>query len=162
MIKKLNLKLILLECLALIFIFSGLKRLFVGYNADLIQALIKEDFDKFETLTDISASQFILDQVYWNTFSLILSLLLIISINWRYKLGILNSVILFTVALGILYSGLLTSGVINSLFNSFCKLFGSELGLSYFIGGSILILIGLLMLWQTIKKKWVGKSTLHS
>lgn len=159
MIKKLNLKLIILECFALIFIFSGLNRLFVAYNADLIQALIKEDFDKFDSLTNVSASQFFVNQIYWHIFSLITCLIIIIFINWRYKTGVINSLTVALFTLGISASGFLISGYLNKIFNSFSRLFGSELDLKYFIGGTILILIGVLILWQTIKSKRVGLKT---
>ena len=57
MIRRFNLKLIALECLSLIFIISGIDRLYAAYNGEQFDALMNEDWGKFKNLTDMTIGQ---------------------------------------------------------------------------------------------------------
>lgn len=136
MIKKFNLKLILLECFALIFIISGIDRLYVAYNGKQFDALMSEDWEKFESLTDVRIGQFFADQAYWTLASLII--------------GIINSIVVLILTFGISATGIYSSGIINRYLNYFCGLFAKGYGMAFLIGGLIILLTGITILWKTI------------
>lgn len=150
MTKKFNLKLILLECFALIFIISGIDRLYVAYNGKQFDALMNEDWEKFENLTDVRIGQFFADQAYWTLASLIIGILAVGLVNWKYKFGIINSIIVLILTLGISATGIYSSGIINRYLNYFCGLFAKGYGMAFLIGGLIILLIGITILWITI------------
>lgn len=150
MITKFNLKLILLECFALIFIISGLKRLYVAYNGKQFDALMSRNWEEFELLTDVRASQFLADQAYWTLTSLIIGLLIVGLINWKYKFGIINSIIVLLLTFGISITGFYSTGIVNRYLNYFCGLFAEGYGIAFLIGGLIIFLIGVIILWKTI------------
>ena len=150
MIKKFNLKLILLECFALIFIISGLKRLYVAYNGKLFDALMNDDWKKFESLTDERIGQFFADQVYWTLASLIIGILAVGLVNWKYKFGIINSIVVLILTFGISATGFYTSGIVNRYLNYFCGLFAKGYGMAFLIGGLIILLTGITIMWKTI------------
>ena len=159
MIKKFNLKLILLECFALVFIISGLKRLYVAYNGELFDALMNDDWEKFESLTDVRIGQFFADQAYWTLASLIIGILAVGLVNWKYKFGIINSIVVLILTFGISATGIYSSGIINRYLNYFCGLFAKGYGMAFLIGGLIILLIGITILWKTIA---LNKSTVHN
>ncbi len=159
MIKKFNLKLVLLECFALIFIISGLKRLYVAYNGKQFDALMSGDWRKFELLTDVKAGQFLANQAYWTLTSLIIGLLIVGLINWKYKFGIINSIIVLLLTFGISITGFYNTGIVNRYLNYFCGSFAEGYGMAFLIGGLIIFLIGVIILWKTIT---LHKNTVHS
>ncbi len=150
MIKRFNLKLILLECLALIFIISGIKRFYVAYNGEEFDALMNDDWEKFESLTDVRIGQFLNDQAYWTLASLLVGILIVGITNLKFKVGIINSIIVLILSFGISITGIYSSGIINRSLNSFCSLFAKGYGMSFLIGGIIILLIGIAILWKTI------------
>ena len=159
MIKKFNLKLILLECFALIFIISGIDRLYVAYNGKQFDALMNEDWEKFESLTDVRIGQFFADQAYWTLASLIIGILVIGLINWKNKFGIINSIVVLILTIGISATGIYSSGIVNRYLNYFCGLFAKGYGMAFLIGGLIILLIGITILWKTIA---LNKNTVHN
>ena len=159
MIKKFNLKLILLECFALIFIISGIDRLYVAYNGKQFDALMNEDWEKFESLTDVRIGQFFADQAYWTLASLIIGILAVGLVNWKYKFGIINSIVVLILTFGISATGIYSSGIINRYLNYFCGLFAKGYGMAFLIGGLIILLIGITILWKTIA---LNKNTVHN
>ena len=149
-IKKFNLKLILLECLALIFIVSGIKRFYVAYNGKEFDALFNEDWEKFESLTNLSGPEFLVNQIYWTMISLIIGLLIIGIINWKNKFGIINSIIVLILTIGIFETGIYSTGITNRYLNYFCGIFAKGYGMAFLIGGLIILIVGITILWKTI------------
>ena len=131
MMKEFNLKLILLECFALIIIISGIDRLYVAYNGKQFDALMNEDWEKFESLTDVRIGQFFADQAYWTIASLIIGVLMVGLINWKYKFGIINSIVVLILTFGISTTGIYSSGIINRYLNYFCGLFAEGYGVAF-------------------------------
>lgn len=150
MIKKFNLKLILLECFPLIFIISGIKRLYVAYNSDKIEAIIRRDWDRYNALTDIGISDFMANQVYWILIPLVLGIVIVWLINLRSKFGLINSITVLAITSGISVTGFYGTGTINEFLNYFCGFFSKQSGISYSIGGLILLLVGIIILWKTV------------
>ncbi len=159
MMKKFNIKLILLECLALIFIISGLKRLYIAYNGKQFDALMSEDWGKFDSLTDIRIGQFFANQAYWTLSSLIIGILIVGLINWKYKFGIINSIIVLLITFGISLTGFYGTGIINRYLNYFCGLFAEGYGIAFLIGGLLIFFVGITILWKTIA---LNKNTVHN
>jgi len=159
MIQKFNLKLILLECFALIFIISGIDRFYVAYNGKEFDALMNEDWEKYELLTDISGGQFFANQAYWTIVSLLIGILMVGLINWKNKFGIINSIVVLILTFGISATGIYSDGIINRYLNYFCGLFAEGYGMAFLIGGLIIALIGIAILWKTIK---MNKNTVHN
>ena len=150
MIKKFNLKLILLECFALIFIISGIDRLYVAYNGKEFDALMNKDWEKFESLTDLSGGHFLANQAYWTLYALVIGIFAVGLINWKNKFGIINSIAVVILTIGISSTGIYSSGIINRYLNYFCGIFAEGYGMAFLIGGLIILLIGILILWKTI------------
>jgi len=159
MIQKFNLKLILLECFALIFIISGIDRFYVAYKGNQFDALMSEDWEKFESLTDVRVGEFFANQAYWTIASLIIGILIVGLINWKNKFGIINSIVVLILTFGISATGIYSDGIINGYLNYFCGIFAEGYGMAFLIGGLIIALIGIMILWKTIK---MNKSTVHN
>ena len=161
MIKKFNIKLILLECFALFFIISGIDRLYIAFHGEKFEVLINEkwNWEKFESITDINYGQFFVNQIYWNIAVLIFGILVVGIINWKNKIGVINSILVLILTIGTSATGIYSTGIINRYLNNFCGLFADGFGIAFLIGGLILALIGITILWKTIKK---NNNTIHN
>ncbi len=135
----------------MIFIISGIDRLYVAYNGKQFDALMNKDWGKLESLTDERIGQFFADQAYWTLVSLIIGILAVGLINWKNKFGIINSIVVLILTFGIYKTGIYSSGIINRYLNYFCGIFAEGYGMAFLIGGLIILLIGILILWKTIK-----------
>ncbi|WP_138434405.1 hypothetical protein [Winogradskyella algicola] len=150
MTKNFNLKLILLECLALIFIVSGIKRFYVAYNGKEFDALLNKDWGKFDSLTNLSGPEFLVNQIYWTIISLIIGILIIGILNWKYKFGIINSIIVLILTFAISATGIYSSSIMNRYLNYFCGFFAEGYGIAFLIGGLIILSVGIIILWKTV------------
>ncbi|MFD1015753.1 hypothetical protein [Winogradskyella rapida] len=159
MMKKFNIKLILLECLALIFIISGLKRLYIAYNGKQFDALMSEDWGKSDSLTYIRIGEFFVNQAYWILSCLIIGILIVGLINWKYKFGIINSIIVLLITFGISLTGFYGTGIINRYLNYFCGLFAEGYEIAFLIGGLLIFFVGITILWKIIA---LNKNTVHN
>lgn len=150
MIKQISIKLILLESFALIFIINGLQRLYIASQGQKYDAVMSENWEKFESLTSESIGQFFVNRAYWTFGIILVGILAIGIINWKNKIRIINSIILLVIVLGISMTGFFLSGITNQYLNYFCGIFAESYGLSFFIGGTILTIIGITILWKSI------------
>ncbi|MEX0998273.1 MAG: hypothetical protein WDZ45_14580 [Flavobacteriaceae bacterium] len=152
MIKKIKIKIVLFETIALIFIIHGLQRLYVASQGAKYDALMNENWEKFEYLTNLTAGQFLANRGIWTFGILITGVLVIGFLNWKKKINIINSILLFLLIIGIAPTGFYMKGIVNNYLNYFSGLFGEKYGISFFIGGTILTLIGITILWMTLSK----------
>ena len=120
---------------------------------------MNEDWEKFESLTDVRIGQFFADQAYWTLASLLIGILAVGLINWKNKFGIINSIVVLILTFGISATGIYSSGIINRYLNYFCGIFAEGYGMAFLIGGLIILLIGITILWKTIQ---LNKSTVHN
>ncbi len=120
---------------------------------------MNEDWEKFESLTDVRIGQFFADQAYWTFASLIIGIIVVGLINWKNKFGIINSIVVLILTFGISATGIYSSGIINRYLNYFCGIFAEGYGMAFLIGGLIILLIGITILWKTIQ---LNKSTVHN
>lgn len=153
MIKKINLKIILLEILALFFFINGIQRLYVTSQGEKYQAIFTDNWDKFESLTSLSPGEFILYRAYWAFGAFIVGSILIGIVNRRNKISVINLVIILIVMFLLFTAGLFTNSLINIYMNSFGGLFSDSFATSNLIGGVVFTLISIVLFWKVIQPK---------
>ena len=121
------------------------------YNGNQFDALISEDWEKFESLTDVRIGELFANQAYWTMASLLIGILIVGLINWKNKFGIINSIGVIILTFGISATGINSHGIINRYLNYFCGIFAEGYGMAFLIGGLLIALIGIAILWKTIK-----------
>ncbi len=152
MIKKINIKIVVFETISLIFLIHGLQRLYVASQGAKYDAIMSNNWEKFETLSTLTVGHFFAYRAIW-TFGIIITGVLVIGlINWKNKISKINSILFFLLITGISVTGFFVKGILNNYLNYFCGLFGDKYGISFLIGGTILTLIGISILWITIRR----------
>ncbi|OAD90368.1 hypothetical protein A7A78_06465 [Aequorivita soesokkakensis] len=159
MIKKIHLSLILFETLALFFLINGIQRLYLASQREKFNAIMSDDLDKYYSLTSLKASDFFIVRGYWTFGAFILGILIIGIINWKNKINIINSILTFVIVLLLFPTGVFVKGILNNYLNYFSGLFSENYSISFLIGGSILSLIGLIILWRITHAK---ENTMHN
>jgi hypothetical protein len=150
MLKKIKIKLIFTQIAAILFLVSGIKRLYIATQADIYEAIINENFDKLNSITNLTIGEFFMRPIWWTLGTFITGILIIGLINWRYKVSILNSIITFIIGFSFFPLGIFNDGIISQLLNSLCYLFSEMMGIAFFIGGTIISFIALALLWKSI------------
>ena len=157
--KQINIKIILLESLALIFLINGIQRLYVASKGKIYEAALDENWVKFESLTNESLGDVLAYRAFWTLGIIIVGIFVVGIINWKNKVRIINSIIVFGIIVGITVTGFFLSGITNQYLNYFCGIFAESYGISFFVGGNILTIIGIAILWKTIN---LNKNTIHN
>ncbi len=164
MIKKLNLKLILVETTFVFLFITGLKRLYLSSQSEIYKAIIEEDYNKFESLTDLTMGEVLYNQYLWPLGFLVVAILIVGLINWRFKIPIINSVLILIIGISFFPLGLINGDYLPLVFNSFCYLFSNDMKTAYIIGGLILSGVAFTLLWFGLnpnKKLCTTKPKLH-
>ncbi|MHB0756862.1 hypothetical protein [Polaribacter sp. M15] len=159
MTKQINIKLIILESISMIFLVNGIQRLYVASQGQKYDALMSQNWEKFESLTSESVGQFFANRAFWTLGIILVGILIIGIINWKNKIGIINTMLLFLIVIGIAMNGFFLTGITHQYLNYFCGIFAESWGISFLIGGIIITLIGILILWKTIN---LNKNTIHN
>ncbi len=150
MLKKIELKTLVFQITALFFLVNGLKRLYFAQYSEIYEAIIEEDFEYLRSVNDISYSEILLNQALWPFAGFLVGGLIIGFVNWRYKISILNSIIIFAIIFFLFPLGLFNDGFIQQAFNSFCYVFSEKMGKAFFVGGLSMILISFMFFTMSI------------
>lgn len=150
MLKKLNPQFILIQCTFVFLFVTGLKRLYLSSQIEIFDAIVKGDFEKVETLTDLSIGEVAFNQHMWPLGFLGIAVLIIGLINWRYKTPIINSALVLIIVFSFFPLGLINGIYVPALFDSFCHLFSNDMETAYLIGGCILSGVSFAALWASI------------
>lgn len=97
MLKKLNAKLILIQCAFLVLFVTGMKRLYLASQSDVYEAIIEGDFEKLGLLTDLSLGDIFFNQVMWPFGFFLIGVLIMGIINRIYRVSIFNSILTFVI-----------------------------------------------------------------
>ncbi len=151
MMKKINIVFILSEIFSMIFFIHGVQRLYIASQGEKYYALLNNNFEKYYTLSNKQISDFMVSDAYWAIYAFIFYAFLIFFINYKYKIYHINSVIVIGIVFFLFPLGGF-GGIVKIYLNYFCGLFGKSYGTSFLVGGSILTIIGILILWVTLKK----------
>jgi hypothetical protein len=153
MLKRVHINIILLDILSLFFIIQGVKRLFIASQGEKYKAILNNDLDVFNTLTSYTMGEFVALWAYWAFGAFIIGIVGLSLINWKNKIGITNSILPFLIVFSFFPAGIFSEGFINTSLNSFGWLFGGGFSISFLIGGTVFLLIGLLLFRKSIQVK---------
>ena len=149
-LEKLFIRVSFIEILSLFFFINGIKRLYWGFQGEKFNAIMNDDLEKYYTLTSLYASQFLIRPAYWSFGAFIFGVVIVGIINWKNKIYFLNSILIFIIVFTLFPIGVFTKGLINKYLDYFCGIFSQNYSISYLIGGSILTIIGIIILWTTV------------
>ena len=137
----------------------GVKRLYISYNSDLLNALVELDAKKLENFSNMDVSQFFLNSQMIGFWALIIYALIVLLIKWKIKQQLTDTVFSFILVFLLFPIGFFNIRFITSLFNSIGGVFTNDIGFSFLISGLTLTLIGLAILSVEIK---IGIKTTHN
>ena len=127
-----------------------MQRIYISSKGNIYEAILNKNWKELDSLTTDTLSEVLAYRAFWTLGIALFGLLIVGIINKLYKVEKLNSILLFLIIIGLLFSGFFLSGITNNYLNYFCAIFSKSYGLSFFIGGIIITLIGITILWKTI------------
>ena len=153
MIKRIKLKLIIIEIITLFFLISGIKRIQIATQSDVYEAVFSGN--SIEPFTDLTMGEFLTYQLLWPFGIFVAGVIIIGLMNWRYKTSVLNTVIVFIIVFSLFPLGIMHRGFIQRLFNSLGSIFSDNTGTAFYTSGIILTIIALVFMWVcvTLNKK---------
>ena len=150
-VKKLNIKIILIQWIGIFFLINGFLRLYYSVYAEEINYLLNSKENNSKTLRILH--DFLDYQIFAAFAAYFLGVTLIALINWKNKNHFWNSIIVALLTFVIFPSGLFFRGVICNFFNSFGGKIINNATYSFLIGGITLSLIGGFLIWKSSKIK---------
>jgi len=159
-LKKIKLKLIFIESLAAYFLVNGSQRIYVASQADQYELLALGKWEELESLISGSISEIIVTKAYWTFGIFIICIVTIGVLNWKNKISIINIILVSLIVFSFFPLGFFSTGLIFKYLNYLGGIFADDYGLSFFIGGCILSIIGITLLWLIFKQH--NKRTVHN
>lgn len=156
--KKLNLRVILLQLLGMIFLIHGILQLRFYTVAEEIICATNHFQDKkaecwnrlFPTME--GASNFWPAVYIWIFLGLLIGVILISFLNWKNKLSALNTILVSTIIYILLRFKFFRNGTISSLLPSFGNLFSDDFKIQCLIDGVTFSFIGVIILWTSVNQ----------
>lgn len=157
-VKKISVKLILCQWLALFFLIYGIQRLHISSQYKKYDCLIeymknpKSDcWTKLQPSTE-TMEEFISTRYYWVFYAFIFCTTLIFFVNWKTKIPIPNPIIVFILTFLLFPTGFFNKGIVNTFMNSFGGIFSDNFVVENFIGGITFTIIGGFIFWRSVKE----------
>lgn len=155
LMKKLNLKLILIQLLGIFFFIEGIQKIYIASDAERFMCLLKYDVNsecwKNLNSTFTTLGDFLAKRAYWSFGAFVIGILIISLINLKNKKPFLNTFFVFLLAFLIFPTGIFFRGKISDYFNYFGGLFAKNYQYSFIISGIIFTLIGSLLMWRSYR-----------
>jgi len=145
-----------MQSIALIFIVIGIRRIYNAYKAEYYENINDGEFPTSEVIRDMLINQELIGFSFF-----IFSTLIISYVNYKNKVSIINTIIVFLIVLLLFLLGFFDNGILHGVINSYCYFFTDDIGFMFLIGGVMLIAAGVVILWKTnkvIKKELITKT----
>nr|WP_315244135.1 hypothetical protein [uncultured Flavobacterium sp.] len=157
--KKLNIRVILLQLTGMIFLIHGILQLRFYTVAEKFICATNHFQDQksecwnrlFPTTEDISSFW---PSIYiWIFLGLSAGVILISFLNWKYKFSSLNTILVSIVMYIIIRLKFFRKGVFSRLFDSFASSITDDFALRFIIGGITFTAFGIIVLWLSVNPK---------
>ena len=155
--KKLNFRVILFQIIGIIFLIHGILQLrfytvaekFIcatNYFQNKKLECWNRLFPKKEDVISFWPSIYI-----WIFLGFLLGIFIISFLNWRNRLSSLNTILVAIVMYIIMRFKFFRKGTLSRLFDSFISIFSDDSATQFIVGGIIFTLIGVTILWLSVK-----------
>ncbi|PBJ13759.1 hypothetical protein [Flavobacterium sp. ACN6] len=155
--KKLNFKVIIMQVLGLILLIHGILQLRFYTVAEKFICAVNHFQDKSSECWNrlFPAKEDIFNfwpSIYiWIFLGFLSGIILVSFLNWKNKLSPLNTILAAIVMYIIMRFKFFRKGILSRLFDSFLSVFSDDFKLQFIIGGVLSALIGILILWLSVK-----------
>ncbi|APY07581.1 hypothetical protein BWZ20_04385 [Winogradskyella sp. J14-2] len=147
---KFDFVLILLQCFGLQFVFTGIYRLYVAYNADEWDALLGKSTNTYEAISDVRLGQFFANHFYSKTLIAFVIIILVLLLNRKFKVGIINNVFILVLTLIFTRNLFFASPYLTWKIEYFSQLFGENTKSTFLISGLFFLIFGLAVIWKSL------------
>ena len=147
---KFDFVLILLQCFGLQFVFTGIYRLYVAYNAEEWDALLGKSSNTYETITDARLGQFLANHLYSKILIAIVFIILVLLLNRKYKVGIINNIVVLILTLIFTRTLFFVSPYFIWKIEYFSQLLGESTKSTFLISGLFFLILGFAVIWKSL------------
>ena len=158
--KKLNLKVVLIQLFGMIFLIHGILQLrFYTVAEEFICATNHFQDLKSECWNRLFPAQddifnFLPSIYIWIFLGLSFGIITIAFLNWKNKLSALNTILVSIIMYIILRLKFFRKGVFSRIFDHFTSVFSDDFTMQFIIGGIIFTIAGAAILWLSVNPNW--------
>ena len=147
---------IAVELIGLVLIAFGIEKLKVASQSEEYVALLANDFEKFESITNKSIGWFFIESSLWRFGALAIGFLIIglFKLCKKDKYGLLNSFVVFGIAFSLIHLGFFDAGFTHSVINFIGGILSENFKTKFIINGLIWSGIGIAIIWIALKKHY--------
>ena len=147
---KFDFVLVLLQCLGIQFIYTGVYRLYIAYNKEKWDVLLGESLESYESLANVRWSDFLADSMTWKLTLACAVMTAVILLNNRYKVGELNTIIVVMLTVFFTRAGFFMSPYFYWRIDYFSSVFPENTKSSFLISGFLFLCVSLSIIWRSI------------
>ncbi|MBL87700.1 MAG: hypothetical protein CMO82_13730 [Winogradskyella sp.] len=147
---KFDFVLILLQCFGLQFVFTGIYRLYVAYNAEEWDALLGKSTNTYQTIIEARLGEFLTNDLYSKLIIAISIIALVLVLNRIYKVGIVNNVVVLILTLIFTRTLFFVSPYFIWKIEYFSQLLGESIKSTFLMSGLFFLVLGLAVIWKSL------------
>ncbi|WP_138434634.1 hypothetical protein [Winogradskyella algicola] len=147
---KFDFVLILLQCFGLQFVFTGIYRLYVAYNAEEWDALLGKSTNTYQTITEARLGEFLANHLYSKILIALVFIILVLLLNRKYKVGIINNLVILILTLIFTRTLFFVSPYLTWKIEYFSQLLGESTKSTFLISGLFFLILGFAVIWKSL------------
>lgn len=161
-IRKLSIRLIVFQVLAIHLFGIAFSRFYYFLNADLCECILKSVANRSHPCLDefsiYKIGDVIAGSIYYMLYGLLFGIIVVSIINAVKKKAILNTVLVAALFIILFLIGAFSNRYLDSWIFSLGRLFSKKIGISNFIASLIGFSAALLLVWVSVKNKPLSKT----
>jgi len=147
---KFDFVLILLQCFGLQFIFTGIYRLYVAYNAEDWDALLGKSTNTYQTITEARLGEFLTNDLYSKLIIAFSIIALVLFLNRICKIGIVNNIVVLILTLIFTHTLFFVSPYFIWKIEYFSQLLGESTKFTFLMSGLFFLILGVAVIWNSL------------
>lgn len=162
-IRKLSIRLILFQILAIHLFGNAFFRFHYFLNADLYECMFKNypktNLDCLEThYISVSIGNLLMAPIYYMLYGLLFGIILISIVNAIKKKAVLNTLLVAAIFVVLFLIGAFSNRYLDSWIYSLGRLFSKKIGISNLMASLISFSSALLLVWLSVRNKLLSKT----
>ncbi|AEA45806.1 hypothetical protein [Fluviicola taffensis] len=161
-IRKLSVRLILFQVLAIHLFGIAFSRFYYFLDADLYECLLKNQFESvsncMEHFSNRTIGEMMATPIHYMLYGFLFGIILISIVNGISKKTFLNTVLVAALFILLFLIGVFSNGYLDLWINSLARLFSKKIDMSNLMASLIAFSTGLLLVWVSVKNKLLSKT----
>lgn len=156
-IRKLSIRLIVLQCFFLYFFSSASERIYAALNSGVFDCVFKEEskglgFQCMENYPEYRIVDLMTGPIHFMMYGFLVGVVMIVLVNWRKKNHVLNSILAICLNLLLYFSHFFLFLKLDKILRAIGSAFSDTFSVANLVIMQVALVIALVLLWLSIRR----------